>query len=237
MSWLALALATASAFGADSVRHPHEAGLSVMLSQDYDGSRHRTSAFSAGAEVEWGSTDYWLSLSFDTYTDFKNDWHLRSDSYSTLQLGTALYRNNEDRLYVNATLDLDFHSQLATHGGDITPELNAAWGVTEDWWVGGNLNAVLATAPDEGNRRGYASMTLWVTWLCGWLPNESDSLSLSLWAATNEQPGEDKALFIGLEYSFDLTDDLEVSVGVGTDPSSPWEHQGIYGTAALVWRF
>lgn len=219
------------------VRHPHEAGFTTSLGFDYDGSRHRTAAYGLDAEIEWGTKEYWVSLAFDTYTDFKSTYRLRSDAYATLQLGTALYRNNDERLYLNATLDLDVHSQLATHGGDITPMLGVAKGLTEDWWIGGNIGAVLSTAPDAGDHRGYASLNLWVTYLCGWLPNESDSISFNIWAATNEVPGADKALFLSLDYTFDLTDALEASIGIGTDPSSPWDHLGVYGTAGLTWRF
>lgn len=235
--WPCIALLTATASGADMVRHPHEAGLTGSLGFDYDGSRHRTYAYGFEAELEWGTKNHWLSLTFDTYSGLQGDWRLRGDGYATLQLGTALHRDNDARLYVNATLDLDAHSILASQGADITPEINAAWGITEDWWIGGNLGAVLATDPDEGNRRGYGSLTLWLTWLCGWLPDESDSLSLSVWAATNEEPGADKALFISLEYEFDLTDSLEASLGLGTDPSSPWDHLGLFATAGLTWRF
>jgi hypothetical protein len=96
---------------------------------------------------------------------------------------------------------------------------------------------VFATRPDEGNRIGYGSLTVWTTWLCALLPNESDSLSLGIWAATNEQHGVDRALFISLEYEFDLTENLEVSLGLGTDPSSPWEQVGVYGVAGLRWRW
>jgi hypothetical protein len=162
---------------------------------------------------------------------------LREDAYATLQLGHALYRNNDERLYFNATLDFDVHSQLSTHGGDFTPSLDVAKGLTEDWWIGGSLAAVLATAPDEGNRRGYPSLSLWVTYLCGWLPNESDSLSFNVWFAGNEQHGVDKALFISLEYQFNITDNLEASIGIGTDTSSPWDRVGVYGMAGLTWRF
>ena len=221
----------------DPVRHPHEAGLSGSIGFDYDGSRHRTNAFSLGTEVEWGSKESWISLSLDAYTDLKHDWRMRSDGYATLQLGHALHRDNEERLYINATLDLDAHSMLATHGGDLTPELSLAKGITEDWWIGGNVGAVFATDPDEGDHQGYAYTTLWITWLCGWLPNESDSVSFSVWFAGNEQHDVDKALFLGLEYQFDLTDSLEASVGIGTDPSSPWDHLGAYATAGLTWRF
>lgn len=238
MKWLLLsALVVGHALATDEVRHPHQEGWSGSLGFDYDGSRHRTNAFSLGAEVEWGSSTNWISLSLDAYSDLKHDWHPRSDGYATLQLGHALYRNNDERLYFNATLDIDAHSMLAMHGGDLTPEINVAKGLTEDWWIGGNVGAVLATDPDEGDRRGYGYLTLWVTWLCGLLPNESDSLSLSVWMAGNEQHGVNKALFIGLEYQFDLTDSLEATLGIGTDPSSPWDRVGAYATAGLTWRF
>lgn len=222
---------------ADMVRHPHQAGWSGSLGFDYDGSRHRTNAFSLGTEVEFGSKENWISLSLDAYTDLQHDWRLRSDGYITLQLGHAFYRDNDSRLYVNGTLDVDAHSMLATHGGDITAELNLAKGLTEDFWIGGNLGAVLSTDRDAGDRHGYPYLTLWSTWLCGWLPNESDSLSLNVWIAGNEQHDVDKALFISIEYQFDLTDSLEASIGIGADPSSPWDRVGAYAIAGLTWRF
>lgn len=234
---LCFALLGEPALAADIIRHPHQAGFTGSLGIDYDGSRYRTAAFDVSASAEWGSNKSWLNLSFDGFTDFKESWRLRSDAYATLELGHALYRNNDERLYLNATLDLDVHSQLAIHGGDITPSLDVAKGLTDDWWTGGSLAAVLATDPDEGNRRGYASLVLWTTYLCGWLPNESDSISLNIWAATNEEHGADRALFIATEYQFDLTDSLEASISLGTDPSSPWDHLGLYATAGLTWRF
>ncbi len=230
-------LAAIQAWGADMVRHPHKAGWSGSIGLDYDGSRHRTNAFSLGAEVEWGSKENWVSLSFDAYTDWQHHWDMSSDAYATLQLGHALHRDNEARLYLNATLDIDAHSMLATQGGDLTPELNIAWGITEEWWIGGNVGGVISTDPDEGDKHGYPYATCWVTWLCGLLPNESDSLSLSIWAASNEQRDVDHALFIGLEYEFDLTDSIDATIGLGTDPSSPWDRVGLYATAALTWRF
>ena len=235
---LLIFLVTASGvFAADSVRHPHEEGLTGLVTIDYDGSRFRTNAMHLGTEIEWGGKENWLSLSLDTYTDFSSAWRLRGDGFATLEFGHAFYRNNETRTYVNGTLQLDAHSVLSTHGGDITPEINIAKGITEDFWIGGNVGGVFATAPDEGNRRGYGYVTLWTTYLCGWLPNESDSINLSIWAATNEEYDVDKALFISVEYEFDITDSLEGSIGLGTDPSTPWEKQGLYAMAGLIWRF
>ena len=69
------------------------------------------------------------------------------------------------------------------------------------------------------------------------MPDESDAISLSIWGATNEDTEADKALFITLEYDFDLADDWEVNLGLGTDPSSPWDHLGVYWTAGIMWRF
>jgi hypothetical protein len=126
---------------------------------------------------------------------------------------------------------------LAEHGWDLNPKLGVAWGITEDWWIGGEIGAVLATSPDDGNRMGYASGTLWITWLCGFTPEETDSLSLGLWTAGNEIPRDDNALFIELEYTFDLTENLEASIGIGTDPISPWDHLGAYATAGIKWKF
>ena len=79
---------------------------------------------------------------------------------------------------MNATLELDAHSRLATSSGDVSPGIDVAKGITEDWWIGGGLEAVLAMNPDEGYRRGYGSLSLWITYLFGWLPDESDSISL-----------------------------------------------------------
>ena len=211
----------------------HEPGLTFALDLDYDGSRSRTSAFHAGTEVEWGTKEYWLNLSFDTYSDLKSDWRLTQDGYATLELGKALWRDNESRLYINTKLEFDAHSYLASQGGDITPEINIAKGITPDWWVGGAIAGVFATDPDRGNRDGYGSLTLWLRWLCGWLPNESDSLALSMWAATNER-SSDNALFFSLEYQFDVNDRLKAKFGIGTDPYSPWDHLGVYGTAGLT---
>jgi hypothetical protein len=187
--------------------------------------------------AEWGSQEHWVSLALDTYTDLKSDWRLRTDSYATLEFGKALIRDHPQRFYLNTTLELDAHSQLASQGGDITPEINVAKGLTADWWIGGAFAGVLATDPDEGYRRGYASLTLWVTYLSAWLPNESDSIGLSIWAATNEDQEADKALFITLEYEFDIADGWEASAGVGTDPVSPWDHLGIYGQLGIRHRF
>jgi len=229
--------AACSALGSDSVRHPHQAGLSGSLGFDYDGSRYRTSAFGLNAEVEWGNSETWVSLSADAYSDFSSQWRFRSETYATLEIGHSLYSNKDSRLYVNATLELDAHSRLATSGGDVTPGLDLAKGLTEDWWVGGSVGAVLALSPDDGYRRGYVSASLWMTYLCGWLPDQSDSISLSVWGATNEDTQADKALFITLEYDFDIAENWEVNLGLGTDPSSPLDHLGVYAAAGITWRF
>ena len=78
---------------------------------------------------------------------------------------------------------------------------------------------------------------MWTTWLCTLLPNESDSISLGVWAATNEVPDSDNALFISLEYDFDITDNLEANFGIGTDPYLSWERFGAYAIAGLRWRW
>ncbi len=234
---LILSMSAGTALGADMVQHPHEAGFSSSIGLDYDGSRHRTACWDFAAAAEWGTKEYWLNLSLDAFSDFKSDWRLRGSSYATLQLGKALYRNNDDRLYVNATFDVDVHSQQASQGGELTPEINVAKGLTADWWIGGSLGAVLATAPNAGNRQGYGSLALWVTYLSGWLPNETDSISLNLWTADNETPGAGNALFLSLGYQFSLSDHWEANIGIGTDPLSPWDHLGVYGLAGIKRRF
>jgi len=236
-AWVVVCLAAGALHAVESVKHPHQAGFSGSLGFDYDGSRYRNSAFGLNAEVEWGNSETWITLSLDAYSDFSSQWRFRSETYATLELGHALYRNNDTRLYVNASLELDAHSRLATRGGDVSPALDLAKGLTEDWWIGGSIGAVLAMNPDEGYRRGYGSVSLWVTYLSGWLPDESDSISLSISGATNEDTEADKALFITLEYDFDIADDWEVNLGLGTDPSSPWDHLGVYATAGITWRF
>lgn len=222
---------------AETPRHPHVEGFSGSVGLDYDGSRARTDALRFGVELEWGSRKRWLMLAFDQYADLTQAWAIHRNTEATVTFGTALWRDNATRCYVNATLDVDVPSLQASRGVDITPEINFAKGITEDWWIGGSISAVLATSPDEGNRQGYASATLWLYWATQWLPNESDSLTLSVWAATSEVPGDDDALFVSLEYAFDITDDLEFTIGIGTDIISPWDHLGVYGTAGLCWRF
>lgn len=212
-------------------------GASYTLDVDYDGSRARTSALRFGAEAQWGDDNLWLSLALDTYSDLNSQWDWKEDLYGGLEAGWALHRDNDTRWYVNLTLTVEGPSVLSEKGIDLTPELNTAYGITEDWWIGGALGGVLATAPEEGNRVGYAYTTLWVTWLTGWLPDGSDSLSLNVWAATNEIPDDDKALFISLEYEFDIGDSWDATLGLGTDPVSPWDHLGIYATAGLRYRF
>jgi hypothetical protein len=222
---------------AQTPRQLRRDGWSQTLSLDYDGSRFRTSAVHVGAELEWGSQELWASLNFDTYTGEQSNWRLRTDSFATLQLGRALHRDNAARLYLNATINIDFHSVLASQGGDLTPEINAAWGINDEWWLGGNLGGVFATDPDEGYRRGYGYATAWLYWNSCWTPNEEDAWTLSIWAANNEDSEADNALFISLEYEFDVTETMSVNLGIGTDPISPWDHQGIFGTLGLIWRF
>lgn len=212
-------------------------GWSGEFSVDYDGSRSRTNTFHAGLEVQWSTPRAWVSLSGDTYSDLSTPLDLRHDSYATLQLGYALYKNNEERLYWNAKLDLDPHSLLASRGWDITPSLDVAYGLTEDWWIGYDVGVVLATRPDEGDHAGFLSQTFWIYWLCGFTPDGTDNLSLSLWAAGNEVPGGDHNLFAELEYTFDVTEKLEASIGVGTDIMSQWDHLGVYFSAGLKWSF
>ncbi len=212
-------------------------GLSSVFSLDYDESRSRTNVFHAGMEVEWGTPKAWISLSGDTYSDLASSIDLKCDSYVTLQLGYALYRSNTERLYWNAKLDLDPHSQIASRGWDITPALSFVWGITDDWWIGYDIGASLATSPDAGDHAGYVSHSLWVYWLCGFTPAATDSLSLSLWAAGNETPGGNKNLFAEMEYTFDLTESWEASFGVGTDIMTQWDHLGIYFTGGVKLRF
>jgi hypothetical protein len=214
-----------------------EYGWTGQVELDYDQSRSRTNALRTGFEMEWGNPSTWINLSGDLFTDPAGAASLTDDGYVTLELGYALYRNNDERLYVNAMLEVDPHSLLATRGWDLTPSVGVAWGLTEDWWIGGELGAVLATRPDDGNRTGYASLSLWITWLCGFTPSGTDSLSLGIWAASNEIPHDDNALFAEVEYRFDLTESLEATFALGTDPVSPWDHLGLYLTAGLTWSF
>ena len=212
-------------------------GWSGDFSLDYDGSRARTNTLHAGLEAQWSTPRAWISLSGDTYSDLASSPDFRKDSYATLQLGYALYKNNEERLYWNAKLEIDPHSQLASRGWDLAPSMDVAYGLTEDWWIGCDVGAVLSTRPDEGDHAGFLSQTLWIYWLCGFTAEETDALSLSLWAAGNEVPGGDHNLFAELEYTFDLTDNLEAAIGVGTDIMSQWDHLGVYFSAGLKWSF
>lgn len=235
---LLLACAPFSAEARDERRaRGRENGWSGQVELDYDMSRSRTNALRAGFEVEWGNPESWINLAGDTYGDPAGKLNFQDDSYLTLELGYALYRNNRDRLYVNAMLDVDPHSLLSTRGWDLSPSMGVAWGITKEWWIGGELGASLATSPDEGNRNGYPSLSLWATWLCDFTPQGGDSLSLGLWLAGNEVPGDDNSVFAELEYAFGLTESLEAKFGVGTDPVSPWDHLGIYFSAGLTWRF
>ena len=239
VAWLSVALVWCVASQAFARRawDQHEPGLSFALDLDYDGSRARTSAFHFGPEVEWGTREFWINLSADTYTDFQRGWRFRSDTFATLEIGKALWRDNDARLYINAKLEFDAHSYLAMQGGDISPEINLAKGLTPDWWIGGAVSGAFATDPDPGERAGYGSITLWLRWLCCLLPNESDSIALSVWGATNEVRYSQNALFISLEYEFDLSEKLQAKVGLGTDPVTPWDHLGLYGTAGLTFRW
>lgn len=211
-------------------------GWSAELAADYDGSRSRTAKFHQGLQIEWGSHERWASLSADLYDD-ASSIDLQEDGYITLELGGALHRDNAHRFYVNATVEIDLHSLLADRGWDLSPSLDFAWGITEDWWLGGDVGAVFATHPDPGNTAGYPSITLWLNWQCGLTPAETDSMAISLWAAGNEVRGDDNCLFAEFEYTVDLLENVEASIGVGTDIISPWEHQGVYFKAGVKWSF
>jgi FAD/FMN-containing dehydrogenase len=187
--------------------------------------------------VQWGDDSRWLSLALDTFTDGGSAWDWREELYPALEAGWALHRDNETHWYVNATFSVEGPSVLSEKGIDLSPELNTAYGLSDDWWIGAALGGVFASSAEEGNRVGYGYITLWVVWLTAWLPNESDSLAFNLWAATNEIPDDDDALFLSLEYEFDLNDALDGVIGIGTDPISPWDHLGVYATAGLRWRF
>ena len=226
-----------SALASESPLKEADEGFSGDITLDYDGSRHRTAAFDAGLELEWAAKQWWIKLDLDAFTDFSAHWSLKNQGLASLSVGTALYKNHKDRLYINAVLEASGPSLLADRGIDITPEINIAKGLTKDWWVGGEISGVFSTARNEGNRWGYGSLTTWVMWFSRWLPNDSDALQVSIWAATNEVPGDDNALFLSLEYQFDVTDDIDASLGIGTDPSSPWERKGVFATAQLRWKF
>lgn len=227
-----------SAPARDFQKHPgHDNGWSGEVSIDYDGSRSRTSAYHLGGSLEYGSKQSWISLSLDEYGDPSSGFDLRENTYATLEVGYALHRNNKERLYLNAMLEAEPHSLLASRGWDLSPALGVVWGVTPEWWIGAEAGAVLATGPDDGNRMGYPSLAVWTTWLCGFTPSGGDAISLGVWTAGNEIPGDDNALFVELEYSFDLTDELEMKLGLGTDPVSPWDHEGVYFSAGLTWSF
>jgi hypothetical protein len=233
---VALALGCCAHAANPTLKAPDD-GFSGSIALDYDGSRHRTAAFDAGLTLEWAAQHWWVKLDLDAFSDFSSHWALKDQSLASLSVGTALYKNHQERLYINAAVEFGVPSLLADRGIDITPEINIAKGITKDWWIGGELAGVFSTSRNEGNRHGYGSLTGWAMWFCRWLPNESDALKFSVWAATNEVPGDDNALFLSLEYQFDVTDDLDASIGIGTDPSSPWERRGVYATALLRWSF
>lgn len=237
MVWMACGTAlTATARDERRARHP-EAGWSGQIELDYDQSRARTSVMRAGFEVEWGSPQRWVSLSGDFFGELDPKVNLPEDGYVALELGQALYRNNDQRKYVNAILSIEPHSLLASQGWDLAPSLGAAWGLTSQWWVGGEVGGVLATAPDQGNRSGYPQLSLWVTWLCHDPSQKDDALSLGLWVAGNEIPQDDSCLFMELEYSFAVGGTIEAKLALGTDPVSPWEPLGVYLRAGLSWHF
>jgi len=222
---------------AEDPRHPKSDGFSTDISFDYDGSRARTAAMRGGMEIDWRGDKTWIELELVTYTDFNSKWDFNHDVYAGIATGIVIYKSHEERLYINAKLSLNGPSQLADKGVDITAEVSVAKGLTKDCWLGGELARVISTSRNVGDYSGYISLTAWAMWFSRWLPNESDAFKLSMWAATNEVPGAGNALFFSLTYEFDINDQLDASIGIGTDPYSPWEHLGFYATAGLRWRF
>lgn len=237
LSLLALTLMTCGFAHAQNPHHETAEGFSGDVTFDYDGSRHRTAAMHGGIGVEWAGESFWTKLDFDTYSDFSRHWALKDDAYGALGFGAAIYKDHKERLYINAVLDISGPSQLADKGIDIAPKITITKGLNKDWWLGGDIEGVISTSRNTGDRAGYFSLTAWAMWFSRWLPNDSDAFKFSVWAATNEVPKDDNALFLSLEYEFDITDSLDASVGIGTDPSSPWEHKGVFATAGLRWSF
>jgi hypothetical protein len=237
LSLLAFMLITCDASQAQNPRRETAEGFSGDVTFDYDGSRHRTASMHGGIGVEWPGEKFWTKLDFDTYTDFSKHWALRDSAYGALGFGAAIHKDHKDRLYINALVEVSGPSQLADKGVDFDAKITVAKGLNADWWLGGDLERIFSTSRNPGNRSGYLSVTTWAMWFSRWLPNDSDAFKFSIWAATNEVPDDDNALFLSLEYEFDITDSLDASIGIGTDPSSPWERKGIFATAGLRWSF
>ncbi|MEO7932712.1 MAG: hypothetical protein ABIT76_06100 [Chthoniobacterales bacterium] len=237
--WVTPLLSIIAAFSlqAEDIRHPRIDGLSGTVGVGYDGTRLSSEAFNLSSEIEFGDTKTWISLSTDTNLSSFSDFRIRRDSYLSLKLGAALYRNNDTRFYLNATFALDPHSRYATQGMDLSPGLDFAWGLTDALWIGGGFGIDASTSPKISHKPIHPTADVFVTYLCAWLPNESDSISLNANAGADDSSGSSQTLSVNLSYTFNLTENLEATVGIGGNVISSIEPGGVHALSGLTWRF
>ncbi|CAN5901538.1 hypothetical protein BH11VER1_BH11VER1_11640 [soil metagenome] len=212
--------------------------FSLEIESSYDGSRFRTGTWEWSASVMLEKDDKWsMELGAHTYSDLKQSASLQDEAQGFLNLERTVWISEKEDAFLQISLEIAGPSTLSYRGMDFTLELDFEFECRENWWIGVAIGGTLATSPDPGNKVGYAFLDTWVTIDTSWLPNESDYVTIGVYASTQEDPQLGKSLSVEGVYGFDLTDSCAVEFGVGTEIATPYEQQGIYALGKLSWRW
>lgn len=238
--FVGIALSFLSAYGGEIAPSAPKVApeFSAEIESSYDGSRFRTGTWEWSASVMLENEDKWsMELGAHTYSDLKQSSSLHDEAQGYLNLERTVWISEKEDVYLLFSLEIAGPSTLAYRGMDFTPELEFEFECRENWWIGVAVGGTLATSPDPGNKTGYAFLDTWVTIDTSWLPNESDYVTIGVYASTQEDPELGKSLSIEGVYGFDLTESCAVEFGVGTEIATPYEQQGIYALGQLSWRW
>ena len=200
----------------------------IMLG--YDGYEHRTSRWKSTAAVLWDSGAPISAGAYATLTTGAGlPFTWRDNAYGGLWLSGSLLPDDEESPFsLDLTAEVSGPSLLAARGLDFDLSLDFRWEFADGWRCGASLGGTLAAAPDEGNRAGYPYGTVWFGHNTHWLPNDSDALALGAYLAGNEDPELGTLLAVELNYAFNVGAHSRLTLILGSEVVSPYEHDPLY---------
>jgi hypothetical protein len=236
----ALCLAAGAAWGKPKELQQRSAeageGPGYWVSLSYDGSQHRRASWSFIPSVAFSLTeDIQAGTYLNAVTGSGLHWQwsesLFAGVWSSLDLGEWMTWSWE------AEAELSGPSLISDRGLDVQLTLTGArsFGEEDEWFCGAALGSLAATSPFEGDRIGFVSLSAWAGRQLGLL--DYDALSAGFYAATHETPGFENLFTIEGRYQFNLREQLEITLSLGKEISSPFDHDSYYAGFLATWEF
>ncbi len=236
----ALLAAMASAHGRPKkieFRQTEDSDFSGDLTLAYDGYEHRTSQWKATGAVLWDDGSPLTAGAYFTATTGAGlPFTWRDNAYGGVWISRSLLSDDEESPFtLELTGELSGPSLLASRGIDFDLSLDFRWEISDDWRGGASVGGTLASAPDAGNRAGYPYGTVWLGRSTGWLPHGSDALAVGAYIAGNEDPELGTLLAVELNYAFNVGEHSRLTLILGSEVVSPYDHDPLYVGFSWSW--